>query len=69
MRTYVLNVKWPNIVKSEDVYRKTAGTEWGNIIQKRILKWFGKVIRADESTLVTRAFIYAKSDFRNLNLT
>ena len=26
LRTYVLNVKWPNIVKIEDVYRKTAAT-------------------------------------------
>ena len=45
LRTYVLNVKWPNIVKNEDIYRKTAATEWSNIIRKRRLKWFGKVIR------------------------
>ena len=56
LENYVLNVKWPNIVKNEDVYRKTATTEWSNIIRKRRLKWFGKVIRADESTLVKRAF-------------
>ena len=31
LRTYVLNAKWPNIVKNEDVYRKTAATEWSNI--------------------------------------
>ena len=54
LRTYVPNVKWPNIVKNEDVYRKTAATEWSNIIRKRILKWFGKVTRADESKPVTR---------------
>ena len=64
LRTYVLNVKWPNIVKNEDVCRKTAATEWGIIIQKRILKWFGKVIRADESTPVTRAFNYANSPYQ-----
>ena len=61
LRTYVLNVKWPNIVKNEDVYRKTAAAEWSNIIRKRILKWFRKVIRADESTPVTRAFKYANA--------
>ena len=32
LRTYVLNVKWSNIVKNEDVYRKTAATKWSNII-------------------------------------
>ena len=34
LRTYVLNGKWPNIVKTEDVYRKTVATEWSNIIQE-----------------------------------
>ena len=61
LRTYLLNVKWPNIVKNEDVHRKTAATEWSNIIRKRRLKWFGKVIRADKSTPVNRAFNYANA--------
>ena len=64
LRTYVLNVKWPNIVKNEDVYRNTAATERSNIIRKRILKWFGKVIRADESTRMTRAFNYTNTPYQ-----
>ena len=56
LRTYVLNSKWSNIVKNEDVYRKTEATEWRSIIRKRRLKWFGKVIRADESIPVKKAF-------------
>ena len=64
LRPYVLNVKWPNIVKNEDLCRKTAAAEWSNIIQKRILKWFGKVIRANESTPVTRAFNYANTPYQ-----
>ena len=56
--------KMANTVKNEDVYRKTAATEWRKIIQKRILKWFGKVIRADESTPVTRPFNYANSPYQ-----
>ena len=64
LRTYVLNAKWPNIVKNEDVYRKTAATEWSNIIRKRKSKWFGKVIRADESTPVKRAFNYANGPYQ-----
>ena len=47
LRTYVLSVKWLNIVKNEDEYRKTPATEWSNIRKQR-LKWFAKVIRADE---------------------
>ena len=64
LRTYVLNAKWPNIVKNKDVYRKTAATEWGNIIRKRRLKWFGKVIKADESTPVKKAFNYANAPYQ-----
>ena len=64
LRTYALNVKWPNIVKNEDVYGKTAPTESSNIIRKRILKWFGRVIRAGESTPVTRAFNYANTPYQ-----
>ena len=56
--------KMANTVKNEDVYRKTAATEWRKIIQKRILKWFGKVIRADESTPVTRPFNYTNSPYQ-----
>ena len=32
LRAYVLNIKWQNIVKNEDVDRKTAALEWSNII-------------------------------------
>ena len=56
LRTYVLNMKWPNIAKNEDVYKKTAATECSNIIRRRRLKWYGKVTRADESTSIKRAF-------------
>ena len=44
-RRLLRTLKWPDIVKNEDVYRKTAATEWSNIIRKERLKWFGKVIR------------------------
>ena len=64
LRTYVLNVKWANIVKNEDVYRKTAATEWSNIIRKRRLKRFGKVIREDESIPVKSVFNYGSAPYK-----
>ena len=64
LRTYVMNVKWLNIVKNEDIYRKTAATAWSNIIRIQRLQWFGKVIRADESTPVKRAFNYANAPYQ-----
>ena len=41
-----------------------AATEWSNIIRKQRLKWFGKVIRADESTPVKRVFNYANAPYQ-----
>ena len=64
LRTYVLNVKWQNIVKKEDVYRKTTATEWSNIIPKRSLKWFWKVIRADKSTPTKRVVNYLNAPYQ-----
>ena len=64
LKTYVLNVKWPNVVKTEDVYRKNTATEWSNIIWKRRLKWFGEVIRADEPTPAKRAFNYINTPYQ-----
>ena len=56
MGNYVVNVKWSNIVKNEDVFRKTGPTKWSNIIRKRRLKWFAKVIKGDDSAPVKRTF-------------
>ena len=64
LKTYELNAKWSNIVKNEDVYRETVVTEWSNIIQKQTLKWFGKVIRADGSTPVKKAFNYGNAPYQ-----
>ena len=65
LRTYVLNIKWLNIVKNEDVYgKKPAATEWSSIIQKQRLKWFGKVIRADEPTPVKTTYNYGNAPYQ-----
>ena len=64
LRTYVLNLKWQNIVKKEDVYRKTTATEWSNIIRKQRWKWFGKVISADKSTTTKRAVNYLNAPYQ-----
>ena len=47
--------------KIKTAYIKTATAEWSNINRKRKLKWFGKVIRAEEPTPVKRAFNYSNA--------
>ena len=49
IRTFVLNVQWPTIVKNE-IFTKTKLEPWSIIIRKMRLKWFGKIARIDPST-------------------
>ena len=63
IRTFVLNVRWPTIVKNE-IFTKTKLKPWSIIIGKRRLKWFGKVPRMDPSTSARSALHYALEEFR-----
>ena len=53
LRIYGLNVKWPNTVRNEELYRK------------RRLKQFGREIRAEDSTPGKKAFNYAITHTRD----
>ena len=64
LRTYVLNVEWPNTVRNEEVYRRTKAIEWSTTIQKRRLQWVGSVIRRDSLTTARRAFNYAIAPYQ-----
>ena len=45
IRTLCLNVKWPEVVTNENVYKLTNIKPWSNVIIKRQLNWFGLMIR------------------------
>ena len=62
--TFVLNVRWPTIVKNEDIFTKTKLEPWSIIIGKRHLKWFGKKARMDPSTSARSALHYALEESR-----
>ena len=64
IRTFVLNVRLPTIVKNEEIFTKTKVEPWSIIIGKRYLKWFGKVARMDPSTSARSALHYASEEFR-----
>ena len=64
IRTFVLNVRWPTIVKNEEIFTKTKLELWSIIIGKRCLKWFGKIARMDPSTSARSALHYALEEFR-----
>ena len=64
VRTFVLNVGWPTVVKNEEIFTKTKLELRSIIIGKRRLKWFGKVARMDPSTSACSALHYALEEFR-----
>ena len=49
LRTYVLNVKWPEVATSEKVYSKTNAKPWSICIKKRRMRWLGHILRMSDS--------------------
>ena len=55
LRSHILNIRWPKIVKNEDVYEKTKIEPWSKTIEKKRIKWFGHLMRLDENTPAQKA--------------
>ena len=45
-----LNIKWPQIMRNEEVYEKTKTEKWSKTIKKRRLGWLGHLLRLDPNT-------------------
>ena len=63
LRSYVLNTKWPKVIKNEDVYKITNTEQWSSVIKKRRMRWFGHVVRMPENTPVQKALTYAQERY------
>ena len=55
IRSHILNVRWPKIVKNNEVYEKTKLKPWSKRIELKRMKWFGHLIRLDEYTPARKA--------------
>ena len=64
IRTFVLNILWPNIVKIKQIFTKMKLELSSLIIGKKRLKWFCKITRMDPSTPARSALHYALEEFR-----
>ena len=64
LRTFVLNIKWPTIVKNENVYEITKCVPWSKSIVNRKLKWFGKVARMPTHMPAKIALNYATQKYQ-----
>ena len=50
-----INIKWPNKISSENLYKKTEQKKWSETLKLRRLRWFGHAIRLPEDTPAKKA--------------
>ena len=50
IRSYVLNITWPKIVKNDDLYEITKVVPWSKTVKKRQLSWFGHLMRLPDDS-------------------
>lgn len=59
LRSCVLNIRWPTIVKNEDVYTLTNQKPWSKTIAHRRLSWLGHLARLPEEVPARQALNHA----------
>ena len=59
LRSACLNVKWPNVVKNENVYALTKARPWSEVIEERQLRWLGHMVRLPDDTPAKLALTYS----------
>ena len=51
----VVGVRWPKVMKNDELYQLTKAEKWSVIIKKRRLSWLGHMLRLNEETPVKKA--------------
>ena len=64
LRKYVLDIKYPKIMKNSEVYKRTNTTLWSTVIAHRRIRWFGHEVRLDERTPAKQALNYVLQNYR-----
>ncbi|XP_033121982.1 uncharacterized protein LOC117120996, partial [Anneissia japonica] len=52
----ILGIKWLEKIRNDELYRKTGEEEWSKKVKKRILIWYGHLLRLDEHTPARMAY-------------
>ena len=64
LKCYVLNIKWPQKIRTIDIYKQTGQKPWSRIIAHRRLSWFSHLARLPENTPAKRALRFALKPVR-----
>ena len=59
-----INIRWPKVISSEELYKKVGAEKWSTTIRKRRLNWLGHLMRLDERTPVRRSLEESLTDVR-----
>ena len=51
----IMNIKWPNKIRNEELYEKTKQTEWSKEVRKRRIRWYGHLQRLPDETPAKQA--------------
>ena len=50
-----LNIRWPEIIRTSDLYDRTGQTPWSRVIRTRRLRVMGHILKPQEETSVSEA--------------
>ena len=64
LRSFVLNVRWPEVATNAEVYHRTEAKRWSETIRLRRLRWLGKALRDDNDTPMKKALQYANGQYQ-----
>ena len=63
LRTLVLNIRYPKIVKNTEVYEKTKQVPWSVKIKIRRMRWMGHASRLNNNTPTGKSLRYVTNKF------
>ena len=61
LRTACLNIKWPKVIKNDDLYTVTKAVPWSHVIAKRQFSWFGHLARLPDDTPAKLSLDYVQN--------
>ena len=60
----IINIRWPNKIRNEDLYEKCGVKEWSKIVKERRLRWYGHLLRLANHTPAKRALKEARREVK-----
>ena len=61
-----INIKWPNKISNEHLYKKTEQKKWSETLKLRRLRWFGHAVRLPEETPAKMALEESKRKLKKI---